>query len=153
MHEWRLAEVAIESALRIARDRGIERITSVSLTLGELQHIEPAIFADILRQIATTRDPMIAAARFDVKPEAILLRCRRCGRTWGGDITASPRPFHGQPTDIAPAIHDHDHDLDAMHHLMPEAALAGTQCPDCSSADFELQKGRDVTLVSVTGSG
>ena len=93
----------------------------------------------------------ISAARFDVKPEAILLRCRSCGRTWGRDHTPGMRPFHGQRTGVGgPAIHDHD--LDEMHHLMPEAALAGTQCPDCSSADFEVQKGRDVTLVSVTGS-
>jgi hydrogenase nickel incorporation protein HypA/HybF len=36
-------------------------------------------------------------------------------------------------------------------HFLPEVAFVHTRCPKCKSPDFEITKGRGVTITSIKG--
>jgi hydrogenase nickel incorporation protein HypA/HybF len=127
MHEWALAEAAVETVRREAAGR---RVLGVHLAFGELQQVDRDIFAAAVTELAPAAG--IDAAAFTVEVEAARFACRGCGRTWGLAETS------GLGDDEREAI-----------HLLPEAAHAYVRCPGCGSADFDVAAGRGVSIASL----
>jgi hydrogenase nickel incorporation protein HypA/HybF len=127
MHEWALAEAAVETVRREAAGR---RVLGVRLAFGELQQVDRDIFEAAVRELAP--EASIDAAAFTVEVETARFVCRGCGRSWGLDAT----PDLG------------DDEREAIH-LLPEAAHAYVRCPGCGSADFDVAAGRGVSIASI----
>jgi hydrogenase nickel incorporation protein HypA/HybF len=127
MHEWALAEAAVEA---VRREAGGRRVLSVRLAFGELQQVDRDIFSAAVADLAPAAG--IAAAVFTVDVEPARLACRTCDGEW----TLAEVPNLG------------DDEREAVH-LLPEAAHAYLRCPRCGSADFDVVAGRGVTIASI----
>jgi len=143
MHEWALAEGVIETALRVAEERGIDRVRAVRVRMGRLQQIDPDIFAFALGELVKGQPPRIRDAAFEFEHEPAAFECRRCGTKW--TLDAAPE-FSGE----APEALDEE-EKEAIH-FVPELAHVYLRCPSCGSPDFQVAAGRGVWLAAVEGS-
>ena len=130
MHEWALAEAVISAASKLAEERGLKRVKLIRLRIGELQQIDLEIFKYALDQIARERLP---EARFEMTVEDAEFRCRVCGRVW-----------RFRRDELDPSVQE-------AIHVIPEVAHAFLKCPSCGSSDFEVIKGRGVSIESMVG--
>jgi len=130
MHEWALAEGVVSTATRIAEEKGLEKVTEVTVRIGELQQVEPEVLGFALDQLRT---PIMEEAEFILESVPARLRCRRDGTEW--TFTAE-----GMEEDASEAI-----------HFVPEMAHVYIKCPTCGSPDFEVVEGRGVWLASIKG--
>ena len=132
MHEWALAEAVIYAAKKAAKDGGLKKITSVTAVFGELQNIDVPAFRSLFNEIKTGFGPELAGARLIAKKEKARFRCRNCSAEFGLKEGLS-------------------HDEKESIHFLPEMASAFLKCPKCSSADFEITKGRGVWIKEIKG--
>jgi len=137
MHEWALAESIIITALENAKKNHIKILTDMTIQLGELQQIEQDILKFALTEILTQHNQNKQHVTFHIKIEYTKLRCTYCLKTWG---------FKELKNTISPE------EAEAIHFL-PEVAFAHTRCPYCGKPDFEIIKGRGVSLLSIKGKG
>lgn len=135
MHEYALAEGVISTALKVAADGGVRKITRIVVAIGELQQIERELFAQALIEVMPATHEQLADAAIDLRVEPALLRCRVCDRQFGmaevdGELAG----------DEAEAV-----------HFIPELAHTYLRCPGCGSPDFAVLSGRGVWLETVEG--
>ncbi len=132
MHEWALAEAVASAAIRIAKEEKLKSISIVNVSLGELQQVDVEIFKFALSEIKSNI-PMLKDADFNVKIVKAEFKCRVCGYRW-----TFRREILNE--EVQEAI-----------HFIPELAHSFIRCPNCSSPDFEVVKGRGVWLESIVG--
>ena len=130
MHEWALAEGVVSTAIRVAEEQGIKKITEITVGIGELQQIEHDIFLFALEQLRT---PNIKDTKFTLRAIKGRLKCRVCGVEW---------EFSNR---------DMDEETSEAIHFVPEMAHVYIKCPSCESPDFEVLEGRGVILASISG--
>ena len=135
MHEWALAESVIKTAAQVAEKESMKHITQVIVRLGELQQINEEIFHFALDEIMKSYPDRFKQAKIIIEIEPSELRCHRCKHQW---------PFDEMKKQLDP------NDSEAVHFI-PEVAFVHTRCPKCGSPDFEIIKGRGVTLASIQG--
>ena len=135
MHEWALAESVLSAVLDEAKKQHLQQITAITVTLGELQQIEEDIFRFALEELVKTQKTLLKQVTIIIENEECVLSCNRCHRTWTfKDIQ------HKVTGDESEAI-----------HFVPEIAFVHTRCPQCGSPDFEITKGRGVTITQIKG--
>jgi hydrogenase nickel incorporation protein HypA/HybF len=135
MHEFALAEGVAVTAVQAAEKEGLQRITRLTVVIGELQQIERELFAEVLQQVMPETHAELADVAVELRTQPAVLRCRSCEHQYGmakgsGDLGA----------DEAEAI-----------HFIPELAHTYLRCPVCASPDFEVVEGRGVWLDTVEG--
>ena len=132
MHEWALADAVISTVQRLYEENGRKQILSVKVLVGELQHIEMEVFSLGLQNLLSGRP--FGSDVFHFEAEKASFRCNACGSDW----LLEQHPGLGEE------------ELEAIHFL-PEVAFVHTRCPKCKSPDFEITKGRGVTITSIKG--
>ncbi|MGD6851928.1 MAG: hydrogenase nickel incorporation protein HypA [Candidatus Bathyarchaeia archaeon] len=130
MHEWALAEGILATAQQIAVQEHLEKVTEVTIRVGELQQVEPPILRFALKQLGTG---IFEGAKYRVRRAKSTLKCRVCGKTW---------KYNTKSLDKATA--------EAIH-FVPEVAHSYVKCPKCGSPDFEIASGRGVWLEDIKG--
>jgi hydrogenase nickel incorporation protein HypA/HybF len=135
VHELALADAVVTTALQVADREGLAEITRLDVRIGELQQIDVGVFEFALKEVIPAGEPRLASAAIVVKTEPAELRCRPCGHGFGLEETRGPR---GE--DESEAI-----------HFIPELAHSFLRCPRCKSPDFELVRGRGVSIGSIEG--
>ena len=137
MHEWALAESIISAAVHEMKKNHLKTLKEITIQIGELQQIERDIFRFALKEIMNEKHMTSKNIKLHIKTERARLRCIRCGYSWG-----LHEILQNTTADEAEAI-----------HFIPEVALVHTRCPHCGSPDFEIKKGRGVTITSLKGTG
>ena len=135
MHEWALAESIINTAVETADKEKLKKITEINIKLGELQQIEREIFNFALNEIIDSRKELLGNVKINIKTEKTAFRCRRCGHKWDFKVMKNSLD---------------EYESEAIHFL-PEVVLAHKRCPNCSSPDVEIVKGRGVYIISIKG--
>jgi hydrogenase nickel incorporation protein HypA/HybF len=130
MHEWALAEAILTSAKQVAEQEKLKKVIEVTISVGELQQIEPSILRFALLQMKTET---FKNAKFRILKAKSTLKCRVCGTIWQYNIKELEKT-------TAEAI-----------HFVPEVAHTYINCPKCSSPDFEIVSGRGVWLENIKG--
>jgi len=130
MHEWALAEAVFSAVLKIAKEKGLEKVTEINIKIGELQQIDRQIFDFALDQ---HRSSAFRDTRLRIKTEKAELKCKVCEHHW-------VFKEDNIKEDVAEAI-----------HFVPEMAHTYIRCPKCHSPDFQIITGRGVWLASVKG--
>ena len=135
MHEWALAESVLTAALDTAKTQHLKSITDITVEVGELQQIEKEIFLFALKQLSKSQNPLLKNVKFHFKTQKSTLKCTVCGNEW--------------------TYQDMKNDLDEKEseaiHFIPEVVFVHARCPRCKSPDFEIAKGRGVTLRTIKG--
>ena len=131
MHEWALAEGVISTALEVAKDNNAKNIVNIKMKIGSLQQIDKEVFKLALNEIA--KETMAEDSEITVETEEALLECRACGETWSFD-KSKEKLSEVESESI---------------HFVPDLAHTYIRCPNCSSPDFEIKKGRGVWVDSV----
>lgn len=134
MHEWALAESILAAAEKSAAQEHLKAVTALAINLGELQHIDRGILRFALKTIAKDQ-PIFSTTKFIFKTEKSQFTCNVCGHTWNYSVLKKT---------LDPA------EQEAIHFI-PEAMLAYVRCTRCGSPDFQITKGRGVTLATITG--
>ena len=135
MHEWALAAGVIDTATELARKERFLRLTRVVVRIGELQRIEPEVFRQALETMRPGDDPRLASTDFELQLEPAGFACRKCGHEFArGAVGAGLDPER----------------LEAIHFI-PELAHAFLRCPRCASPDFEVRRGRGLSLETIEG--
>jgi hydrogenase nickel incorporation protein HypA/HybF len=135
MHEWALAESIVIAATEEARKEKLKSITKIIIKVGELQQIEKEIFLFALMELSKIQKPSIQKNAFVIKTDKSTLTCKNCGMQWNySDMKKNLSKTEAESI-----------------HFIPEIVFVHTRCPRCGSPDFEITKGRGVTLVSITG--
>lgn len=135
MHEWALAESIITTALEAAEKEKLKTITEIIIQIGELQQIEHDIFKFALNEIIKSQNKKLKNAKFRIQTEKSTLKCKNCEHQFSFDDIMKKLS-----KDEAEAI-----------HFIPEVAFVHSRCPKCGSPDFEITKGRGVTIKSIKG--
>lgn len=135
MHEWALAESVLSAVLGEAQKQQLQQITTITITLGELQQIEEDIFRFALEELVKTQKTLLKQVTIIIEHEECILSCNQCHRTW-------------KFKDIQQKVTG---DESEAIHFVPEVAFVHTRCPQCGSPDFEITKGRGVTITHIKG--
>lgn len=135
MHEWALAESVVTTALEAAEKEKLKKITEIIIQIGELQQIEQEILEYALDEILKTQQKKLKNTKIKIETERSKLKCKNCEHEWS---FKEMKEKLGE--DEAEAI-----------HFIPEIAFVHTRCPKCGSPDFEIIKGRGVSIKSIKG--
>ena len=135
MHEWALAESILTAALEAAEKEKLKKITEIKINIGELQQIEQDIFEFALDGIIKDQGGKLKGVKIKIETEKSTLKCKFCENTWSFD-------------DMKKKLNE---DESEAIHFLPEVAFVHTRCPKCKSPDFEITKGRGVTITSIKG--
>ena len=135
MHEWALAESILTAAVEVANKEKLKKITKIEITIGELQQIEQDIFKFVLDGIIKEQSGKLKDVKIQIKIEASSLKCKSCGTTWS---------FKEMQKKL-------NEDESEAIHFIPEVAFVHARCPKCKSPDFEIEKGRGVSITSIKG--
>ncbi|MEF3281047.1 MAG: hydrogenase nickel incorporation protein HypA [Elusimicrobiota bacterium] len=121
MHEWALAESVILSI-----EENSLKNKKIRIIVGELQSIDREIFKfaidEILKQKKYNLD-------YKIKVEKAGFKCNNCGNKFS----------------ISEVLKKTDDERENIH-FVPEMVKAFVKCPKCKSVDFEIIKGRGVSL-------
>jgi hydrogenase nickel incorporation protein HypA/HybF len=135
MHEWALAEGIVATVLKTAVERDMQRVDKVVVRIGQLQQIEADLFAQSIAQVSPEGPSLLRDAVFAIEIEETALRFRICGNEFS-------------PQDALMG-------LDAVEseaiHFIPELAHTFIHCPTCQSPDYDLVKGRGVSIARIEG--
>ncbi|UCH71503.1 MAG: hydrogenase nickel incorporation protein HypA [Thermoplasmatales archaeon] len=135
MHEWALAESIINTTIEAADIEKLKKIIELKISMGELQQIEQDIFEFALNEIIKSQNNKLKDVKIIIETERSILKCKNCGHKW--NFSYMKNKLSG---DESEAI-----------HFIPEVAFVHTRCPKCESPDFEITKGRGVTITSIKG--
>ena len=135
MHEWALAESILTAAIDAAKKEKLKKITEIKICIGELQQIEQDIFEFALEGIIQEQGGKLKNVKIKIETEKSTLKCKSCENTWSFD-------------DMKKKLNE---DESEAIHFLPEVAFVHTRCPKCGSPDFEITKGRGVTITSKKG--
>ncbi|KYK29689.1 hydrogenase nickel incorporation protein [Thermoplasmatales archaeon SG8-52-1] len=135
MHEWALAESILATAVNAADKEKIKRIKEIVIGLGELQQVEQDIFEFALGELIKDQGEKLKDVKIKIKSEKSNFICNNCQNHWTFD-------------DLKKGIND---DESEAIHFIPEVALVHSRCPKCGSPDFEITKGRGVSILSIKG--
>jgi hydrogenase nickel incorporation protein HypA/HybF len=135
VHEFALADAVITTALQAADNEGMTRIRHIDVRVGELQRIARDLFEFALKEVLPAAEPRLVDTRITVQIEPARFRCRPCGHDFGQADVPEPRDRQE-----AEAI-----------HFIPELVHAYVQCPACKSPDFEVTRGRGVSIGGIEG--
>jgi len=135
MHEWALAESILTAAIDTAKKEKLKKITEINIIIGELQQIEQDIFEFALEGIIKEQDGKLKDVKINIETEKSTLKCKSCENTWSFD-------------DMKKKLNE---DESEAIHFVPEVAFVHARCPKCGSPDFEITKGRGVSITSIKG--
>ena len=135
MHEWALAESVITTALETAKKEKLKQIKEITISFGELQQIERDIFKFSLNELKKTHSKKMKNTKFRMKTEKTTLKCKNCETTW---------TYQDMKKKLTA-------DESESIHFIPEIVFVHARCPKCGNPDFEIIKGRGVTIESIKG--
>jgi len=122
MHEWALAESVIKT---IKNDKSLYKLSQIEIIFGELQSIDREIFLFAFNEI-TRKEKKIP--KIKIIEEKAEFKCLNCGRIFN-----------------LSSIKNNDDEKENIHFI-PEMAKAFIKCPKCKSSDFEIIKGRGISI-------
>ena len=128
MHEWALAEAVVKTVEAAAKDK---KIQEVRVLIGELQDIAEDVFSQALEELSKQRGYQFPYKLVEVPAE---FTCRNCGHSWKLSEVKDRLP-----EEVRESI-----------HFIPDVVHAFITCPKCGSPDFEVSKGRGVSLEIVS---
>jgi len=135
MHEWALAESILAAAVEAADKEDIKKIKQINIEIGELQQIEMDAFNFATEEIIKQQDKKLKGVKIKIKTIETTLLCNNCGNEWKfKDLKKKLSEDEGE------AI-----------HFIPEVAFVHSRCPKCKSPDFNISKGRGVSISSIKG--
>lgn len=135
MHEWALAEAIASTAIRVSKKEKLKKVLQIKIRVGELQQVDTEILEFAFQQISLSHGDVLSGASLLFETEGGAFKCRNCSLQW--DYKKASQVL---AEDTAESI-----------HFIPELAHVFIRCPDCSSPDFEVIKGRNLWVGSVTG--
>ena len=135
MHEWALAESILTTAVDAAEKEKLKIIKEIVIGLGELQQIETDIFEFALGEIIKEQGGKLTDVKIKIKSEKSNFVCNNCKHHWSFD-------------DLKKGINEYESEA---IHFIPEVAIVHSRCPKCGSPDFEITKGRGVSILSIKG--
>jgi len=135
MHEWALAESILTTAVDAAEKEKLKKIKEIVVGLGELQQIETDIFEFALGEIIKEQGGKLKDVKIKIKSEKSNFVCNNCQHHWSFD-------------DLKKGINEYESEA---IHFIPEVAIVHSRCPKCGSPDFEITKGRGVSILSIKG--
>jgi len=132
MHEWALAESVIKTAVEHAGAQKLKKLKETGVLFGELQAIDKEIFSFALEELRA-QFPAAKNCKFKITVEPAAFRCKACSHEF---------PLKGlkKTKDEAEFI-----------HFVPEMAHTFLKCPKCASPDFEIARGRGVSINYLKG--
>ena len=132
MHEWALAESVIKTVVEYSKTEKLKKLKEAGVVFGELQAIDKEIFAFALDELRK-QFPAAKDCKFKILNEPAAFRCKACAHEF---------PLKGlkKTKDEAEFI-----------HFVPEMAHTFLKCPECKSPDFEIAKGRGVSISYIKG--
>jgi len=135
MHEWALAESILVAAVEAAEKEQLKKISEIKIGIGELQQIEEEIFTFALDEIIKSQDENLKDVKITIEIIKSTLQCRSCNHSW---------KFQDMKKKLS------DDEGEAIHFI-PEVAFVHMRCPKCGSPDFEITKGRGVSILQIKG--
>lgn len=122
MHEWALAESVIKT---IENNASIKKAKIVEVLFGELQDIDKEIFSFAFNELIKQHSLNIKIKIIEEKAE---FKCNSCGKVF--DL----KSFKNSK------------DEKENIHFIPEMAKVFIRCPVCKSPDFEIIRGRGISI-------
>lgn len=121
MHEWALAE----SVIKTLKNRN-KKILEAEVVFGSLQDIDKEIFSFALKELLAQQQDF--KPKIKICEEEAVFECLSCGKEFK----------------IEQGLEDAGEKENV--HFLPEMAKVFLRCPKCGSKDFEIKKGRGLSL-------
>jgi len=127
-----LAESVIKTAVEYARTEKLKKLKEAGVIFGELQAVDKDIFIFALEELRK-QYPGAKGCKFKIIGEPAAFRCKACAHEF---------PLKGLSK---------TRDESEFIHFVPEMAHTFLKCPKCKSPDFEIARGRGVSLSYLKG--
>ena len=114
----------------LKKERG-KSVRNVKINIGELQQIDREIFEFALEEQA--KGTALEGFKPIFREERAVFKCGACHREWCFQEAKS-----GLNNDMRKSV-----------HLSPELVHAFIKCPTCGSPDFEVVRGKGISIVEV----
>ncbi len=82
MHELGVVFHVIDSLKKVAAENAVERITAVTLQLGEVSAVIPSYLTDCWKW-AAAKEPLVAGAELAIEPIKAISWCDDCKKQYG----------------------------------------------------------------------
>lgn len=135
MHEWALADGVIATAIKVAKEKDLEKVTEIKIKMGQLQQVENETLDFAFKELIRQNEFFLDGVKIVYEKENAVFKCRVCGRKW----------------EMSNALLMLEEDDRESIHFIPEMAHMHLKCPECGSPDFEILKGRGVWIDSIKG--
>ncbi len=129
VHEWALAESIADYIEQELSRTGKNSVSRIVIRLGVLQSIDKEILDFALKEIIKSRGYHVGEIIYE--DEEVVLKCRRCGYSWKIN-----------PSQLNEAVRE-------AIHFVPEAVYSYFKCPRCGSRDFEIVRGRGISIEEI----
>lgn len=130
LHETSIAVSVLDQLESLLRQKGAQRVLKIVLTVGELRMVDEVSLTFALQTLS--KHTPVEGMEVNMEREDAGFRCASCGSEWG---------LHKEEV---------DDDQRVAMHLYPDQFHGFFQCPECGSKEFEVMRGRDLRLKSVT---
>lgn len=94
MHELAVVQALLDQVESIVQERGAVRVASVTVRVGPLSNVEPALLERAF-DVARLRSACTAAAQITIEMAAIRVHCDRCGQDGAGHPSSLACPYCG----------------------------------------------------------
>jgi len=131
MHEWALADAIVNSSLKLAKDKGIQKVNEILIRIGEVNSIDLDAFSFALSEIM--KGTILENSKITYKEIEATLKCNNCGF-----IFKYKNEFNKLTSDEKESI-----------HFIPETVHIYLRCPNCGSIDFDFIEGRGIYLEDI----
>ena len=76
MHEWSLAKMFLQEAIRISREQNSGKLLEVCVQIGPLSGVEPSLLESAFDKLVAEQGAV--ATRLVIETTALVVRCRDC---------------------------------------------------------------------------
>lgn len=135
MHEWALADAVLDTAEKAAKEEKLSAVSEITVCLGELQQIDIKAFSFSLNEIKKSNRPLLAGAKIKIAGEPAEFKCKACSAVQTLE-------------DVRKKAGDEEAEF---IHFIPEMAHVYLKCDSCGSPDFDITKGRGVSIKALKG--
>ena len=142
MHEFGIAQSAVDYALSEADRMGARGVSRLRLSVGEIAQVDTRALAGALRVLM--EGPRLKGCRVSVRIEKASFVCRKCTTKWA--MKEALEQLNGTPSSLM--IKEPD-GKELPLHFLPSLYQTFVHCPKCGSADVATTGGEGIKVKEI----
>jgi hydrogenase nickel insertion protein HypA len=146
MHEFSVANQAVDKIVKIALTKKVKRICRVEFQIGELSLLGKDQISFWMKEMLKLQGEVADDVQIDFKTIRTAIKCNCCG--YEGDLDIKDRNRFYVFEDIKDTTFKNkiSNDVSSTFYSHTRDFSVGIRCPSCKHGDIEIKRGREFIL-------